>query len=99
MHGLQQRKKQDKSVDQLPEDEEYKLVYHQTFKGVVFAFRRQIGTVQLQLQQHELRDTVERFLGLFCEDPLAVNGGRGGDAEAVWPAAAFGKEVEETSGG
>ncbi|KAJ9642072.1 hypothetical protein H2199_005287 [Coniosporium tulheliwenetii] len=99
MHGFQHRKKQDKSGDQSAEDEEYKLVYHQAFKGVVFAFRRQIGTVQLQLQQDGLRDMVEKLLEVFCEDPLAVNGRYAGDAEAMWPAAVTGREGEETKGG
>jgi len=53
-------------------DEEYKLVYHQTYKGAVFAFRRSIASTPLQTQPNKIRDTVDRLLAIFCTDPLAA---------------------------
>ena len=51
-------------------DEEYKLVYHQVLKGVCFAFRRHVRFAALQLHAESLRDTIDRLLALFCNDPL-----------------------------
>lgn len=49
--------------------DEYKAVYHQTYKAANFVFRtywasRLVG-------QDVLRDTVDGFLGKFCQDPFA----------------------------
>ncbi|KAF2137321.1 uncharacterized protein K452DRAFT_302079 [Aplosporella prunicola CBS 121167] len=57
-------------------DAEYKLVYHQTYKGAVFALRRHVGSVPLHAHVDALRETVDRLLGIFCADPL---GGGGAD--------------------
>ncbi|KAI9785280.1 MAG: hypothetical protein M1816_000466 [Peltula sp. TS41687] len=48
--------------------EEYKLIYHQTFKGACFAFRRHIH--HTLIKQEDMRDVVDRLLSLFCTDPL-----------------------------
>ena len=82
LYGLQQKKKRlDRT--QVPEtssnvpneqdaEDEYKLIYHQTFKAVMFTFRKQFS-VQL-ISQEIMRDVVDRFLDLFCTDPMASNG-------------------------
>ncbi|KAL9022378.1 MAG: hypothetical protein Q9185_000494 [Variospora sp. 1 TL-2023] len=49
--------------------DEYKAVYHQTFKAVSFVFRTYWA--RRVLSQDVLRDTVDGFLGTFCEDPFA----------------------------
>ena len=83
IHGLQQRKKTSKdrqdvdaNSDRLgepscaPEDEdEYKLIYHQTFKAASFTFRSRV-TVEI-INQQAMRDVVDRLLVMFCNDPLA----------------------------
>lgn len=48
-------------------EEEYKLVYHQTFKAVSFTFRKQMQTQVIA--QDLMRDVVDRCLNLFCTDP------------------------------
>lgn len=78
LYGLQQRKKKlggtqsvESSTIKLNEpdtEDEYKLVYHQTFKGALFAFRRQ-SSAQL-IPQEALRDVVDRLLNLFCTNPI-----------------------------
>ncbi|KAL8662827.1 MAG: hypothetical protein Q9168_008196, partial [Polycauliona sp. 1 TL-2023] len=80
MYGLQQQHQRRKSVgftfdiqNQAPSshssmtaggDEEFKAVYHQTFKATAFAFRNQwkMGMVG----QEVLRGVVDVFLGEFC---------------------------------
>lgn len=85
LYGLQQKKKTtDRVASQGPStaiatngtshleeeaEDEYKLVYHQTFKATTFAFRKQISS-QI-IPQDKMRDTVDRFLDLFCTGPLA----------------------------
>ncbi|EMC96453.1 hypothetical protein BAUCODRAFT_24225 [Baudoinia panamericana UAMH 10762] len=51
-------------------EEEYKLVYHQVFKGTCFAFRRRLAVNLLQLHAEAVQDIVDRLLGLYCNDPL-----------------------------
>ncbi|KAL8646253.1 MAG: hypothetical protein Q9210_006241 [Variospora velana] len=48
---------------------EYKAVYHETFKAVSFVFRAYWA--RRVVSQDVLRDTVDGFLGKFCEDPFA----------------------------
>ncbi|KAI9822241.1 MAG: hypothetical protein M1832_003064 [Thelocarpon impressellum] len=55
--------------DRPGEADEYKLVYHQTFKGASFALRQHI-TITV-LKQDDMRDVVDRLLAIFCADPLA----------------------------
>ena len=52
-------------------DDDYKLVYHQAFKGVCFAFRDHLGVVTLQPHTEAIRDNVDKLLALYCNDPLA----------------------------
>lgn len=51
-------------------DEEYKLVYHQVYKGTCFAFRQHIAIKSLAMHTDALRETVDKFLGIYCSDPL-----------------------------
>lgn len=53
-------------------DEEYMLVYNQAYKGTCCAFRQYMTTTSLQGQETSLRDTVDRLLAIFCNDPLTV---------------------------
>lgn len=65
MHGLQQRKGgSERQIEGVLDDDEYKMVYHQTFKGAVFACRRQID-VEL-LRPDAVREVVDRLLAVFC---------------------------------
>ena len=82
LHGLQQKKKP-LSHSQLPNpvtsltdmnvvtneaDDEYKLVYHQTFKAAMFTFRKHLDG--LLISQERMREIVDRLLTMFCSDPL-----------------------------
>lgn len=57
-------------AEEAAKGDEYKLVYHQAYKGTVFAFRKHIANVPLHTQTELLRDTVDRLLAIFCTDPL-----------------------------
>ncbi|KAI9786956.1 MAG: hypothetical protein M1839_005187 [Geoglossum umbratile] len=100
IYGLQQQKKPNKlrGVSEGPaavdshaslEIDEYKLVYHQAFKGACFAFRRHISVALLK--QDCVRDVVDKLLAVYCNDPLVVSRSEG---EGV---AAFGQESVEKS--
>ena len=81
MYGLQQRKKVERSrmgSENAPtgpedpiqlEEDEYKLVYHQTYKAAAFVFRKHMSSILLA--QDLISDTVDHFLAMFCSDPLA----------------------------
>ncbi|KAL8916991.1 MAG: hypothetical protein Q9208_008246 [Pyrenodesmia sp. 3 TL-2023] len=49
--------------------DEYKAVYHQTFKAASFVFRKYWAN--RLVGQDILRDTVDGLLGRFCQDPFA----------------------------
>ncbi|MCJ1433747.1 hypothetical protein MMC27_003112 [Xylographa pallens] len=84
MYGLQQRRKSDRSraaseippsagfvatAASIPDDEdEYKLVYHQTHRAASFAFRKYMPVVNIG--QDRMRDVVDRILEMFCVDLL-----------------------------
>ncbi|KAK3069842.1 hypothetical protein LTR53_011502 [Teratosphaeriaceae sp. CCFEE 6253] len=51
-------------------DEEYKLLYHQVFKGMCFAYREHMSKTSLQPHAEALRETVDRLLDVYCNDPL-----------------------------
>jgi hypothetical protein len=51
-------------------DEEYKLIYHQVFKGTCVAFRAAIRNVNLQQLSVQVRDVVDQLLVIFCTNPL-----------------------------
>ena len=78
LHGMQQKKKS--AMEDRPNtatsigdtttsdaEDEFKLVYHQTFKAAMFAFRRHFNAQAIS--QDIMRDIVDRILGLFCSDP------------------------------
>ncbi|KZF21386.1 hypothetical protein L228DRAFT_171408 [Xylona heveae TC161] len=82
IYGFQQRRKPEKREDSEPpftnthdvgtkssyaeEQEEYKLVYHQTFKGASFALRKRMAASLLP--QETMRDVVDRLLAIFCTE-------------------------------
>ena len=87
MYGLQQRKKMPKQIaqmiersdtpDSLPNTangdyDEYKMVYHQTFKGACFAFRNHLAFQTVS--QDAMREVVDRLLLIYCTDPLPKSG-------------------------
>ncbi|KAF2491766.1 hypothetical protein BU16DRAFT_530199 [Lophium mytilinum] len=59
------------ATEEAAKDEEYKLIYHQTFKGAALALRKHMATEPLHSQPDSLRDVVDRLLAIFCTDPLA----------------------------
>ncbi|GAB1725851.1 hypothetical protein NU195Hw_g2576t1 [Hortaea werneckii] len=64
-------------------DEEFKLVYHQVYKGTQFAFRQHVEQFTLQPHADALREVVDRLLTLFCTNPL--ENGRTGLADKLTP--------------
>ena len=84
LHGMQQKKKP-QSQSQPPNqvtshtmknktanevEDEYKLVYHQTFKAAMFTFRKHFNAYLIS--QETMRDVVDRLLVLFCTDPMTA---------------------------
>ena len=82
LHGIQQKKKP-QSQSQPPNqvtspttknnianeiEDEYKLVYHQTFKAAMFTFRKHLNAYLIS--QETMRDVVDRLLVMFCTDPM-----------------------------
>ncbi|KAL8867882.1 MAG: hypothetical protein Q9174_005372 [Haloplaca sp. 1 TL-2023] len=87
MYGLQQQRKKSMSgasawdtqslaSTSTSGQDEYKAVYHQTFKAVAFAFRR--CWKDSVVRQEKMRDTVDVFLEKFCGEQ---GGGSGGGLE------------------
>lgn len=74
IYGLQQKKGREASRPP-DDDDEYKLIYHQTFKGALFAFRTHITSEFIN--QEAMRDTVDRLLTIFCNDPLETQASSG----------------------
>lgn len=84
MYGLQQKKKpyNPRAASEAPsgvphnstsavtneDEDEYKLVYHQTYKAVSFALRRQMSITGIG--QNLMRAMVDQFLEIFCVDPI-----------------------------
>ncbi|KAI5258827.1 hypothetical protein E4T42_00446 [Aureobasidium subglaciale] len=58
-------------------DEEYKLLYHHVYKATCFAFRSGMGKHDLAGKEFadKVRDVVDSLLGIFCKDPMEVDGG------------------------
>lgn len=72
IYGLQQRKTQadiseGAAQGQDRSDEEYKGVYHQTYKGALFAFRRSVADSLLDAES--VRNVVDKLLDVFCNHP------------------------------
>jgi len=87
LHGVQQRKAPGKDSDSrklsrtvsmagseasLEGEDDYKLIYHQTFKAAAFTFREHFSA--RGVSQDAMRDVVDKLLSLFCTDPLAKDG-------------------------
>lgn len=53
------------------QDEAYKLLYHQVYKGTCFAFRSHVARSTLLGHSEKLRETVDQLLAIFCHDPLS----------------------------
>ena len=86
LYGLQQKKKCLKtrdvsenpiSTEETPDpaqladiEDEYKLVYHQTFKAASFAFRAHLAAKTIS--QVAMRDVVDKLLAMFCTDPFPI---------------------------
>ena len=76
-------------------DETYKLVYHQTFKGTCFAFRATVERESLHFYSEPVRDVVDILLAIFCGDPLAA--GLGSSVDKLTPGGrqAFGSRTAD----
>lgn len=105
MYGLQQQKKtkphqpsslndtaadldsQQNAVDDI---DDYKAIYHQTFKAASFTFRAHF--ISGLVSQDAVREVVDRLLSIFCRDPLASS------STIDFPSAAlsFGGQQEQT---
>ncbi|KAJ4343647.1 hypothetical protein N0V95_006621 [Ascochyta clinopodiicola] len=59
------------TAEDMIKDEEFKLIYHQTYKGAALALRKHMAEKPLHTQPDRMRDLVEQFLTLFLTDPLA----------------------------
>ncbi|KAL9097892.1 MAG: hypothetical protein Q9165_000218 [Trypethelium subeluteriae] len=74
--GLEVQPVQGKDGTPVPsEADTYKLVYHQAYKGAVFAFRQYMRDKLLHLQTEKVREVVDRLLAVFCCDPLEDDSG------------------------
>lgn len=51
-------------------DDEYKIIYHQVFKGTCVAFRASIRQESLQPFSIQVRDVVDQLLVILCTNPL-----------------------------
>ncbi|KAK6435416.1 hypothetical protein LTR95_008399 [Oleoguttula sp. CCFEE 5521] len=78
-YGLEQSRHDRKSKSD-PQDQEgadtdrkdeYKLVYHQTYKGVCFAFRAHMAEIPLSQYAAALAETADKLLAIFLADPVA----------------------------
>jgi hypothetical protein len=80
-------------------DEEYKAVYHQVYKGVCFTFRAHMQTMLLQGYTDALREAADKLLAMFVNNPLA-NGLLGVADEKYTPGGrkAFGSAKVEDQG-
>lgn len=74
-------------------DEEYKLVYHQVYKGTCFALRQHMATKFLQSHSEALRETVDKLLMIFCKDPLVLEDAAGADEFTPGGRKAFGSSA------
>ncbi|KAF2728355.1 hypothetical protein EJ04DRAFT_556830 [Polyplosphaeria fusca] len=61
----------EETAEDIAKDEEYKLLYHQTYKGAALALRRHMSSKPLHSQPDLLRDVVEKLLAIFLVDPLS----------------------------
>ncbi|CAO2648365.1 Nn.00g076320.m01.CDS01 [Neocucurbitaria sp. VM-36] len=59
------------AAEEVAKDDEFKLIYHQTYKGAALALRKHMADKPLHAQPARLRDVVEKLLTIFLSDPLA----------------------------
>lgn len=59
-------------VEMEDEADEYKLIYHHTYRSAAFALRKRMGGGRVG--EEGMRVVVDRVLGLFCDDPLGGGG-------------------------
>ncbi|KAL1306403.1 hypothetical protein AAFC00_005110 [Neodothiora populina] len=64
---------QPQDPQQSRKDEEYKLIYHTTYKGALFALRAHLSSQPLQHPHTTelVRQVVDKLLAIYCHDPLA----------------------------
>ncbi|KAJ9622487.1 hypothetical protein H2203_006712 [Taxawa tesnikishii (nom. ined.)] len=67
----EEEEEEDEKKREKAKDDEYRLIYHQTYKGACFTFRTRMGEEPLQPWSDKVRETVDRLLALFCSDPFA----------------------------
>ncbi|KAH6867925.1 hypothetical protein BKA58DRAFT_185555 [Alternaria rosae] len=66
-----QQRSEEAAAEEAAKDDEYKLIYHQTFKGAQLALRKHMSKKPLHATPDRMRDIVEKLLALFLSDPLA----------------------------
>ncbi|KAI4651188.1 uncharacterized protein J4E79_009387 [Alternaria viburni] len=66
-----QQRSEEVAAEEAAKDDEYKLIYHQTFKGAQLALRKHMSEKPLHATPDRMRDIVEKLLALFLSDPLA----------------------------
>ncbi|CAN9384634.1 unnamed protein product [Alternaria alternata] len=66
-----QQLSEEAAAEEAAKDDEYKIIYHQTYKGAALALRKHMSTVPLHATPDKMRDIVEKLLTLFLSDPLA----------------------------
>ncbi|USP80800.1 hypothetical protein yc1106_08074 [Curvularia clavata] len=66
-----QRLSEEAIAEEATKDDEYKLIYHQTYKGAALALRKHMSDKPLHVQPDRMRDVVEKLLMIFLSDPLA----------------------------
>ncbi|KAI4934084.1 hypothetical protein J4E86_011466 [Alternaria arbusti] len=66
-----QQRSEEAAAEEAAKDDEYKLIYHQTFKGAQLALRKHMSEKPLHATPDRMRDIVEKLLALFLSDPLA----------------------------
>ncbi|KAI8943777.1 hypothetical protein NX059_001752 [Plenodomus lindquistii] len=71
--GLQDSEQMTKEAlaEEVAKDDEYKLIYHQAYKGAALALRKHMAEKPLHAQPDRLRDVVEKLLTIFLTDPLS----------------------------
>ncbi|KAF1844795.1 uncharacterized protein K460DRAFT_283620 [Cucurbitaria berberidis CBS 394.84] len=66
-----QQMSEETTAEEVANDDEFKLIYHQTYKGAALALRKHMADKPLHVQSARLRDVVEKLLVIFLSDPLA----------------------------
>lgn len=83
LHGFQNKKRSAQAQEKPNPDfktwpgdqgspDEFKSIYHQTYKAALFAFRGHMDVAIIS--QDQMRDVTDQLLGLFCLDPLRMRG-------------------------